>query len=62
MRVTAYDVMDLVHVTIHAWESPSDRGEAPPQVLQIATDVAGVGESEIEEWAKEALIAAVEAL
>ena len=62
MRVTAFDVMDSVHVAVVVLEA----GEAPQTsqqvVLRSATGVRGTGESDPSEWARDALIAALESL
>lgn len=61
-RITAYDVMDKITVALVILEA----GEVPQTtqqvVLRSVTTVQGEGESDPSEWAKAALIAALETL
>lgn len=61
MRVTAYDMMGEVVMTLHVDQSDG-AGAGIESVLTVATEVHGVGESDEREWARDALIALVEAL
>lgn len=61
-RVTAYDVMDKVMIALVVLEA-SDVPQASQQVvLRSTTTVQGEGESDPSQWARDALVAALEAL
>ena len=61
-RVTAFDVMDQIHVALVVLEA----GDAPQfsssVVFRSVTTVRGEGESDPSLWARDALIAVLETL
>jgi hypothetical protein len=62
LRLTAYDMLDQVHVSV--WLSTLTEDD-PPQhraVGAYAATVAGSGESDPSVWTRDALVAALEAL
>jgi hypothetical protein len=61
-RVTAYDVMDQVCVAVVVLEASDVPQVSQQVVLRSVTTVRGEGESDPSEWARSALIAALEAL
>ena len=62
LRVTAYDVLDQIHVGVHVWGVPDTTEGTPREDLSVTTTLAGEGESDIREWALSAIVAALEAL
>lgn len=61
-RVTAYDMLDQVTVVLCVY-STADQVEGGSQlVLQRGTTVQGTGELDPTEWARDALVAALETL
>lgn len=61
-RLTAYDVMDQVAVILVVRETTAFPGNGDEVVYHKVTTVPGSGESDAQEWLKDALIAALEAL
>jgi len=61
-RLTAYDVMDQVCVSVVVLETQDYPEFSTQVVLRSVTTVQGEGESDPSEWAKAALIAALETL
>lgn len=62
LRMSAYDVMDQIWVTL-SLHSQQDVAEGAADALaHISTTVAGVGESDPREWMRDALVAALEVL
>lgn len=61
MRVTAYDVMDQIHVAI-VLEGSGDWGAEEHTRLVVAADCPGSGEPDPRAWARDALVAAIENL
>lgn len=61
LRVTAYDVMDLVHISVSVSGREDGALEIAP-VLSFSTDVRGEGIADPREWVRDALVAALEAL
>lgn len=61
MRLTAYDVMDMVQVAV-VLESLGDGQSEVERRLVLATVVQGVGRSDPDEWMRDALVAALENL
>jgi len=61
-RLTAFDMLDQVHIALVILEA----GDAPQcsqqVVLRSMTTVRGTGESDPSEWARDALVAALETL
>jgi hypothetical protein len=61
-RLTAYDVMDLVHVQVAIYGSGDQPGD-PTGLLGTSTStVLGTGESDPWQWARDALVSALENL
>lgn len=62
LRMNAYDCLDRIVVSVSVRGS-SELTFAPDGWVTLASgSVAGVGEEEVRVWARDALIAAVEAL
>lgn len=62
LRVTAFDVMDKVHVASVILEAEGLPQVSTRAVLTRVTVVQGTGESDPSEWARDALVAALESL
>lgn len=62
LRLTAFDMLDQVHVVLTLVDSGSDYPVTYTTVLSRATTVRGEGESDPSRWARDALIAALETL
>lgn len=62
IRVTAYDVMDSIHVALVLYGSEPALELSGEVVLTSTTTVRGTGESDPSEWARDALVAALETL
>lgn len=61
-RVTAYDVMHQVQVTLVVYSNEgAEEGHYQP-VLSITDTVAGEGQGDPREWARDALLAIMERL
>lgn len=60
-RVTAYDVMDAVHISIALYGTPDTPGAPSQLALQRTTTMRGTGEADPHEWLHDALCAAMEA-
>lgn len=61
-HLSAYDVMNYVYVGVSV-----NRQEDPPsgvqeQALHLTATVAGVGETDVREWLRDALVTMLEAL
>ena len=61
-RVTAYDVMDQITVAVVVLMAGDHPQASAEVVLRSVTTVQGEGESDPSEWARSALIAALESL
>lgn len=61
-RVTAYDVMDRVMVATVVLQAEELPQVSQQVVWRSTTTVPGTGESDPREWARDALIAALESL
>lgn len=61
-RVTAFDVLDQVHVAMVVYQAGDIPQVSTQVVLRSVTTVRGTGELDPSEWAKDALIAALESL
>jgi hypothetical protein len=55
LRVSAYDVMDLVHITVTVSESQGPSDAASSTALHMITTMRGKGLDEPREWALEVL-------
>ncbi len=62
LRVTAFDVMDMIHVSTVVTASEATSGLTPSVAVRSVTTVQGTGESDPSVWARDALVAALEAL
>lgn len=60
--LTAYDAMGEVHVTVRVWGDGGMGEEQMTPQLSCATTVHGTGESDPQEWLKDALVAMLETL
>jgi len=61
-RVTAYDVMDEVWVTVTVQASSGFPDQGTHQVLATRTSLAGTGETDVHEWLRDVLVGALEML
>jgi hypothetical protein len=62
LRLTAFDMLDQVHVSI-TLEASSGAGEdAPPPPRHWTATVPGTGQLGPHEWSRDALVTALEAL
>lgn len=62
MRLSAYDCMDQVVISIRVWEVP-DAEDIPTSWESLAsTTIQGTGETDRRAWVSDALVAALEAL
>jgi len=61
-RLTAFDMLDQVHVTVGVWLTGESALSRPELVLSNTTTVQGEGESDPSQWARDCLIAALESL
>lgn len=61
-RVTAFDVMDQVHVAVALYRTGQGTEEPTVLVGTRVTAVPGTGESDPWQWATDALVAALENL
>lgn len=59
LHLNAWDVMDRVHVSISLFDDHDDGSE---RVLELSSDLVGTGESDPWEWARDALVAALEGI
>lgn len=62
MRFNAYDALDRVIWTLQVYGPGMEGSIGTERVLWRGEDFAGTGESDPEEWARDALIAALESL
>jgi len=61
-RVTAYDMLDQVAIALVVLEAADTPQVSTTVVLRSTTVVRSTGESDPREWARDALVAALEAL
>lgn len=61
-RLTAFDMLDQVHVSLVVLSTPEEDPQRQDQVLARTTTVPGEGRSSAREWTQEALIAMLEDL
>jgi len=61
-RVTAFDMLDQVHVALVVLEAGAEPQASQAVVLRSMTTVRGEGESDPSLWARDALIAILETL
>ena len=62
LMIYAYDIMDQVSCTLSVRSLPGTPEDRPVTVAHMSTTVPGVGESDPTEWARDALVAMLEAL
>lgn len=62
LATSAYDVMDQVHVTVVLRETQDGAGQSSHWTRLVSTTLEGTGETDPREWARDALVAALEAL
>jgi len=62
ISLDAYDVMDQVFITLRVRCTTPDRTEAIETLLHSSTTIPGTGETDPREWARDALVGALEAL
>lgn len=62
LRMTAYDMLDQVHVGALCYMTPDDPNEQSAVVLAWSTTFPGTGIQGARDWSQEALIATLEAL
>lgn len=62
MRVTAFDMLDQVHVAVVILEAADMPQAATRTVVTRVSTQRGTGESEPYQWARDALVQAVESL
>jgi len=61
-RVTAYDVLDKVHVVLNARDTTATETDTVDIVVNVAVTVDGRGTDRLDVWCREALLALLEAL
>ena len=61
-RITAFDMLDTIHVAMVVYESGSGETVTPRAVLMRTATVQGTGELEASRWARDALVAMAETL
>ncbi len=62
LRLTAFDMLDQVHVSAACYATPDDPSSPTVLAMAMTTTVQGEGLSEATDWSREALIAMLEAL
>lgn len=62
LRMTAFDMLDQVHVALVVMEQSDDGTAIRQAALRSVTTVRGEGESDPSGWARDALVAALETL
>ena len=62
LRLTAFDMLDLVHVSVQILGPGLEGSFTSEQVAHYSTTVRGTGEPDPSLWARDALIAALEVL
>jgi hypothetical protein len=61
-RMTAFDMLDQVHVALVVFATDDYPGAPTVRVVQSSTTVQGTGESDPYQWARDALVACLEDL
>ena len=61
-RITAFDMLDTIHVAMVVYESGHGETVTPRAVLIRTTTVLGTAEPEPSRWARDALVAIAETL
>jgi hypothetical protein len=62
LRLTAFDMLDKIHIVFTMVDSGDGVEVTHTVVLQRVTTVPGEGESDPSSWARDALVAALETL
>lgn len=62
LRLTAFDMLDQVHIAGTVYMTTDRPGEVSRPVLTWTTTVRGTGQSDLIPWTTDSLIAAMEAL
>lgn len=60
--ISAFDVMDTVHVTANVSLWDGVQTGSPASKFTVSVDAQGVGSAEDHEWLRDALVALIEAL
>lgn len=61
-RVTAYDVVDKVHIVLNAKDTTATEDNDVDVCLNVAVTVQGRGTDRLDVWVREALVALLSAL
>lgn len=61
-RITAFDVLDRVHVAVAVYRTGQGTEEPTVLVAQTVTAEPGTGESDPLQWTRDALVQALESL
>lgn len=59
LHLSAWDVMDRVHVSMSLFD---DQDDSSARVIELSEELQGTGESDPWEWARDALVAALEGI
>lgn len=62
LRMTAFDMMDQIHVALVVMQTSDAPDLTTRAVVKSTTTVRSTGESDPSEWARDALVAALEDL
>lgn len=62
LRLTAFDVMDYVHISLVVVSDEKDPEGHPKQELHEVSSLAGEGIDDPAQWARDVLVGALEAL
>lgn len=62
LRLTAFDMLDMVHVSACCYETPDTPGLPTERVLAMTATARSKGTGTATEWTREALIQMLEAL
>jgi len=62
LRMTAFDMMEQVHIVLGVFETNGLSGVPHTLVARSVLTVQGTGESDPLQWTRDALVAALEAL
>ena len=60
-RITAYDVMEHIHVAVQITGHEGWEGSSPAVVFATSVQVTGVGEDDVHTWLRDVLVAVLEA-
>lgn len=62
LYLSAWDIMDNVYVAVGVYDDSGEREDDGVRCVELKTTIRGTGESDPHEWARDALIAALESL